>query len=305
MPAVSVIIPAYNAEEFLEECLESIRVQSLTDFEAIIVNDGSTDDTAEIARCIAEADRRFSVMTVPNGGVSRARNIGMDMARGDYVTFVDADDVIHPDAFKTMLEACRALKAEVCITGFKKFKGRVPKFRKVSSRIEVYGYEDAMEAALYQRRILNSPWGVLMKRSFLDGNRRFREGTRYEDLDAFYRFYEGSSRVLFLPFPFYYYRNNPNSFINNWNESRLDVLDVTDRMLEFFRQHYPSLIQAAQDRRYSAHYNMLLLMKKYRVANTEAIEKCRKVVREGRLQALRNPKVRLKNKIGALLFYFI
>lgn len=303
-PLVSLVIPAYNASEYLEDCIDSVSRQSYRPIEIIVIDDGSTDDTGAIASRLARSDGRLRLISIENGGVSRARNIGIEVSRGEFVTFVDADDLLHPLAIEAMVDAALSEGAQVCITSFEKgdkvpaFKGRAPK-----SRREIFNYREAMEVALYQKRLLNSPWGILVKRELLTPERRFREGTRYEDLDAFYRMYEGVEKIVYLTFPYYFYRDNPGSFLNKWSDSRLDVLEVTDRLVEFFRAKYPELLPAALDRRFSAHYNMLLLMFRHRIDNSGALQKCLSVVREGRLQALRNPRVRPKNKLGALLSY--
>ena len=301
-PLISVIIPAYNAGQFLEECLNSIANQSIKDFEVVIIDDGSTDDTSLIATRYMESDSRFRLISTTNGGVSRARNIGIDESRGKYISFVDADDALHPQALEMMMQALERNSAQVCITGFKQGK-HIGRFPKHDDKEDVYTYQEAMRVALYQKRLLNSPWGVLVSRDMLTPERRFREGTRYEDLDAFYRLYEGASSIVYLHYPYYFYRDNPQSFLNTWSDSRLDVLDVTDRMVEFIRSNYPELLPAALDRRFSAHYNMLLLMYSRGVQNSQALERCLLIVREGRSRALRDPHVRLKNKIGALLSY--
>lgn len=292
---VSIIIPAYNADKYLEECLESVKNQTSDDFEALIIDDGSEDETASIARKYQTRDSRFRLISQPNGGVSRARNVGIEESKGEYLTFLDADDRLHPRAIQSMLESMTRQKADVCIAAF----SDVEKVVRNVSKSETYSYPQAMKAALYQKRLLNSPWGMMIKRNVLKAQ-RFREGIRYEDLDAFYRFYENAARIIYLPYPLYVYRKNPESFLHKWSDTRLDVLDVTDRMLAFFKQNYPELEMAAHDRRFSAHYNMLVLMMKNGVKNPEAQQRCMRVIREGRLRALKDPDVRLKNKIGAL-----
>lgn len=299
---ISVVVPAYNAGEYLEECLESLRSQSLRDIEVLVINDGSTDTTPVIAKSFADRDRRFSVTTLSNGGVSRARNAGIEMARGDYITFVDADDALHPGALESMLAVVEEENAEVCVTSFSR-GNKVPEFAAPVLTREIYDYPEAMRLALYQKRILNNPWGVLIKRSLLGATKRFRENTRYEDLDAFYRFYEDAAKIVYLPFPFYFYRTNSGSFINTWSKSRLDVLDVTERMARFFAEKYPELSDAALDRRYSAHFNMLLLILRHGSEEKGAFERCLNVVKEGRRRAMKDPEVRFKNKVGALLSF--
>lgn len=305
LPTISVVVPAYNAAEYLRDCLSSIRAQSFADFEVLVVNDGSSDDTPHIAVGFADSDPRFKLVSIPNGGVSKARNAGITEASGQFITFVDADDLLHPHALKAMVETTLKYGSDVCVTGFRRFKDKTffSEDRDPDVAVRQMDYPEAMRLALYQKIILNNPWGALIRRELFADGRKFREGIRYEDLDAFYHFYENARSILYLPFPYYLYRDNPSSFINTWSEARLDVLDVTDRMLAFFEKGYPALIPAASDRRFSAHFNMYLLMKRHKAANPEALERCRRVIREGRRRALSDPSVRLKNKVGALLSY--
>ena len=307
MPLVSVIIPAYNASEYLEQCLDSITMQSLDDFEVIIVDDGSTDHTASIAHNYERIDDRFRLIRRENGGVSKARNIGIDNSKGKFITFVDADDALHPKALAAMYAALRDYEAQVCVSAFTRFKKdwrtngvKVPNH---PGKPEIYNYEEAIQTALYQKRLFNSPWGVMIERRLFEDGRRFREGIRYEDLDAFYRFYEGAHKIVYLPFTYYLYRVNPGGFILNWSNSRLDVLDVTDRIEEYFKYRSPSIAKAASDRRFSAHFNMLLLMMKNGVENEDIKQRCLKVIQEKRKGAIIDPNVRLKNKIGAIASY--
>lgn len=304
LPAISIIIPVFNAGKYLSACLDSLALQTFDDYEVVAVDDGSTDSSASIITGYAGLDERIRLLQQENKGVSAARNAGIEAARGKYITFVDADDALHPEALASMYAALKSETSAVCITGFVKFSGdyrvdgiRVPR-RKVKP--ESYSYIEAMKMALYQKRIFNSPWGMMMERRLLSPDKRFREDTRYEDLDAFYRMYEGLEKIIYLPFPYYFYRENEESFINTWSKSRLDVLDVTDRMAEFFSKKYPELERAARDRRYSAHFNMLVLLLRHDPRNNDMINRCLEVVKEQRLKALTDPNVRIKNKIGAL-----
>lgn len=307
MPLVSVIIPAYNAESYLDQCLDSLSMQTFEDFEVIVVDDGSTDSSASIANGYEHMDERFRLIRQKNGGVSKARNVGIDEAKGRYITFVDADDALHPKALAAMYGALRDNEAQVCITALTRFsKDWRTNGVRVSRRQgspEKYLYPEAMKLALYQKRMFNSPGGMMMERRLLGDNLRFREGTRYEDLDAFYRFYENAAAIVYLPFTYYFYRENPESFLSKWSEARLDVLDVADGLFDYMSGRYPDLKWAAADRRFSAHYNLLLLMMKNGIRNPEAKERCLKVIKEGRGRALSDRNVRFKNKMGALASY--
>jgi hypothetical protein len=167
----------------------------------------------------------------------------------------------------------------------------------------VKDYEQTMALALYQRYLLNSPWGMLMERRLLGETVRFRCGIRYEDLDAFYRFYERAERIAYVPRKLYFYRQTEGSFLHRWSPGRLDVLAVTDRIVDFMRERHPGLVPAAMDRRFSANYNMLLLMLRYGTGDAAQRAATWSVVRASRAEVLRNPHVRLKNKLGALWSY--
>jgi CDP-glycerol glycerophosphotransferase len=105
VPRVSVVVPVYNVEEFLETCLDSLTAQTFEDFEAILVDDGSTDRSGEIAQRYAERDPRFRVVKQANGGLSKARNTGADEARGEFLVFLDSDDALPPNAYELLVGA--------------------------------------------------------------------------------------------------------------------------------------------------------------------------------------------------------
>ena len=298
-PLVSLVVPVFNAGKYLTECLESIASQTVTDYEVIVVDDGSTDNSIDIATHFCESDPRFILLKSPHGGVSKARNTGIDISRGKYLGFVDADDCLHPEALESLLRVLDSTGAQVCIGKFERATRFRPKKCPPASPL-VMDYTTAMKKALYQSLILNSPWGMLMERELLGCDVRFREGTRYEDLDAFYRFYEKATNIAYLPSTIYFYRQAPESFMHQWSHDRIDALDVTDRMVEHMSTYHPELVEAALDRRFSAHFNMLLLMARLDINIPATRQRCWIVIREGRFRALRDSQVRLKNKLGAL-----
>lgn len=300
MPLVSIVVPAYNAEKFLGECLDSVRNQTLSDLEVIVVNDASSDSTEEIVGRYMAADERIRLLNLPsNRGLSGARNAGIEAARAEYVSFLDADDCLYPQAMELMYREVEGGKADVCRAPFVKGAEFRPRHY---SRVDVerFDYRGAMMEALYQKTLMNPAWGMVIRRGLVTGAGGFREGIWYEDLDSFYRFYEKASQIAYIREPLYFYRQSPESFTGRWSAGRLDVLDVTDRMVEFFSRKDPELLKGAQDRRFSAHFNILLLMSRHGIKDEETSRRCLKVIREGRGRALVDRRVRLKNKIGAL-----
>ena len=297
-----MIVPVYNAEQWLREALESLRAQTYADFEAILVDDGSTDGSGAICRAFQEADPRFRLISQSNAGLSAARNAGLDSAKGDWISFLDADDVLPPDALAVMMEHARNSRAGI-VTGnyIRKVPTCMPKGKGRSMTVTS---DAAILIGLYQSRMLNSACGKLYRASVFNGDRplRFRH-CWYEDLDLFYRAFELSDRICILDRTVYFYRDNPASFINTWRDGRLDVLDVTDRIAEHMRRRTPALERAAQDRRFAAHFNMLVEMTRHGIDNPQQMERCLRVIKEQRLRELTDGKVRLKNKLGALLSY--
>ncbi len=299
---ISVIIPVYNAEEWLSDALASLHAQTHTDFEAIMIDDGSTDGSAEICRAQCATDHRFRLISQPNAGVSAARNRGIDEAQGDWIAFMDADDIMPPDALEVMMSHAHKSGAGIVAGGYTRgIPERMPSGEGHSMTINS---DAAILIGLYQKKILNNPWGMLFHSAVFKGDRplRFRK-CRYEDLDLFYQAFERTDKVCILDRTVYFYRDTPGSFINTWSPARLDVLDVTDRMAKHMEQRSPKLLRAAQDRRFSAHFNMLVEMTRHCIDNPQQRDRCLKVIKEQRLHELTDGNVRLKNKLGALLSY--
>ena len=293
---VSVIVPIYNSEKFLCECVESICQQTYVDLEVILVDDGSTDSSGTICDKLAMSDPRIRVVHTPNSGVSAARNTGIDMASGSYMMFVDSDDAIHPEMVRTLVDltATEGARCAIC-----KFTDRTSALSPQGNAIHL-SPRQAIEMTLYQYMLDSSLCCKLFPTEALKSE-RLREGIRYEDLDCIYRIYEKiDGKIVFTSAPMYLYRNNPDSFIHNFTPDRLDVLAVTDRIVDYYKND-PVLLRAARDRRFSAYFNMFILSTKAGI-ESEA-DRCWEVIKAERHDELRNPKVRRKNKIGATASY--
>lgn len=304
---ISVIVPVWNAARYLREALQSLRCQSYPNFEVILVNDGSADDSEEICREVCGQDSRFQLLNQANAGVSAARNAGIELAKGEWIAFMDADDIMMPDALETLWNAAKDTGAGIAVGSYR--RGRDFKMPKKGSPVKMSTVDsaEAIKIGLYQKRILNNPWGVLFHSSVFKGTTplRFRK-CRYEDLDLFYQAFERVEKVCILDNVVYFYRDAPDSFINTWSDSRLDVLDVADRMVAHFSAKDASLLRAAEDRSFSAHFNMLLTMRKFGISNPRQKARCLNVIKSQRKAELSDPNVRLKNKLGALLsFLFV
>lgn len=292
---VSVIVPIYNCEKYLQECIESILAQTYTDWEMILVDDGSTDSSGRIADSYAATDPRIRVAHFANGGLSAARNKGIELAQGEYITFVDADDALFPDAVMSLKNAADRNGADISSGEFRHDKRRGGKGNE-----KVFSPEDAVADTLYQTTLLPSAWGKLYNAK-LFSEIRYTEGLYYEDLDLFYHVFLKANRIVHIFEPVYFYRMTTGSILHTWDKRRLDVLEVTRKIEDFMTRNYPKLVAPARDRRLSANFNIFALASIH--GEKDVAGRCWEIVKAYRRQSLENPKVRLKNKVGILLSY--
>lgn len=297
---ISIIVPVYNSERYLAACLDSILTQSYQNLEIIVVNDGSSDFSLEILKKYEESDDRLTVYSQENSGPSEARNIGLSVATGNLITFVDSDDMLLPHALeelhKVLIKHGADLVAGDIIRDKIYEKHDVPK----KFPYRTFTAQEAIADALYQKTLLPSAWGILYRRSLFEGL-NFEKGIIYEDLNLFYKIFEKSHKIIWIDFPVYFYRDTEDSLINTWKPQRLDVLKVTENLEKYISEKYPDLIPAAKDRRLSANFNMFILCNIH--GEKQKANECWDLIKNHRKGSLFNPKVRFKNKAGILLSY--
>lgn len=311
-------MPAYNAEKYLEEAIASVISQSDPDWELILVDDGSTDATATICDRAATLDSRISVIHTPNRGVSAARNTGINAAKGEFIGFLDADDILFPDFLKSLHDSLSVSGVKMAAALFTDKKKLITKDQEVGKLFQTLSQEEILHHLLYQTsieglgQILDTSICNKIYHRSLWRTLRFKEGRRYEDLDIFYKILLSAEKLVFVPRPLYFYRRNPQSFIHKYDISRLDALEVTDKMvenlsrLEGYEDMYKSknnLILAARTRRFAAHFNILLLLVRNGRPDHKAETRCLNVIRKERGMVLRNRNARFKDRIGALMAY--
>lgn len=208
---ISVIIPVYNVQDYITECLESIIEQSYSNLEIIIVNDGSTDNSSEICREYMARDNRIIFVEKENGGASTARNFGLDHATGDFISFVDSDDFIHKDYFKILLDNIEDNQLVFC--NFSEYHSDQPKheinieeFNSFES-IEFTSTELLKKITTFKRPLVIVPWGKIFDKNIWH-NLRFIENKTHEDEFIVHHFIDETQKIKFIDLPLYYYRQN-------------------------------------------------------------------------------------------------
>ena len=183
---ISVIIPVYNVAEYLDRCLESVVNQTHQNLEIILVDDGSTDGSGSLCDAWENADHRIRVLHTANAGAAAARNAGLDVAGGTYITFVDADDYLEKNILETMLEVLHKHNASCCMCGYTPVDelGDTKPIVAVNCETKLSGIQAIKERYLHHKLEYNivNPWGKLFTASMWK-DLRFTRGLYYEDLD--------------------------------------------------------------------------------------------------------------------------
>ena len=216
---LSVIIPVYKAEAYLETCVDSLLAQTLGDLEILLVDDGSPDRSGEIADRYAERyPEKIKSLHVENGGQGRARNIALPYAKGDFLGFVDSDDWVEPDMYEKLCARCEQTGADIAVCDWREVfpDGRE---RRIPSRFQ----NQRLAAA-------GSACNKVFRHTLL-GDTRFPEGLWYEDFYFSAMLMEKAGRIEYLDEALYCYRQSPESTMRNNNAAKnLDLLEILDRM---------------------------------------------------------------------------
>ena len=240
-PIISIIVPIYNVEKYLPKCIESILNQTFKEFELILVDDGSPDNSGSICDEYSKKDERIKVIHKENGGVSSARNVGLGSALGEYIGFVDPDDYINEDMFEVLYNLCISTNSDIAIC---------KNSREING--EIYGTEDDIytkimdtdealkemfKANLYRFAL----WNKICKKKCFYGI-RFPEGRVHEDLSATYKIIANSSKVIFTNYVGYIYVKRDESILTKkYNKNRLQSFIGWDEIFRFFNKNYVNL----------------------------------------------------------------
>lgn len=236
MYKVTVIVPVYNVEKYLSECIESILAQTHKDLEIILVDDGSTDSSPDICDSYAEKDSRIKVVHKENGGVSAARNTALDVMTGDYVTFIDSDDVINVHFVEYLLDLCVSNKADLSYCCFLTFLNMeeidIYKTYDYVSETCIFGKDESLKN-FFSAWMLPNVCNKIFKAELFN-NVRFPKATRAEDLRAMFEvLFLGVSVAGIKNVPLYCYRSNPGSAMSLLKLSNID--DMKERHTVFMK----------------------------------------------------------------------
>lgn len=250
-PLISVIVPVYKVEKYLERCVKSIQEQTYSNLEIILVDDGSPDRCGEMCDLLASEDKRIRVIHKQNGGLSSARNAGLDVMRGEYVGFVDSDDWIDSEMYEFLYSRMACENAQISCCGM-----ALCNDEKVLSYLnsnlddnETMSNEEALRNLTYNCRITNSVNDKLYHRSVFE-KLRFKEGIVYEDAQIQPWCIDQVDTVTYAAKPMYCYYQADSSILRSaFSKRRLDMIRWSEERISLYERKYPGLVDYA----YAAH----------------------------------------------------
>ena len=230
MPKVSVIVPIYNVEKYLEKCINSLLSQTLEDIQIILVNDGSKDNSGNIAKEYEKNNKdRVIYVEKENGGLSDARNYGLKYATGDFIAFLDSDDYIEKNAYEEMYNKAIEENADYVECDF------IWEFPNKIRMDKQYPYKNKKEMLSFVRVVA---WNKLIKRQLItDNNLEFPKGLRYEDVEFTYKLIPFINKFAYVDKPFIHYVQRKGSIANVQNERTAEIFTVLDNVTEFYKKN--------------------------------------------------------------------
>lgn len=253
---VSVVVPIYNVEVYLDKCIDSIQNQTYSNLEIILVDDGSPDECGKICDGYAKQDGRIKVIHKQNGGLSDARNYGMKKATGKYITFIDSDDFIHARYIEILLELAHDKQADIVAGDFALVHNSDMYQDKIIDKNDISQAQILSDEHLYDDDFIEKTtmrltvaWGKLYKRELWDGI-QYPVGKIHEDTFTTWKLMEKAQKVVYIKEPLYYWRENPNSITRGeFSLAHLVGLDAYQEQLEYYiekeKQRYVEIVFAA------------------------------------------------------------
>lgn len=230
---ISIILPVYNVESFLDKCLKSILNQTFKDFELIIVNDGSTDASYEICKKYAKDNKKINLINQENKGVSEARNTGLRHATKNLITFIDSDDWVEKEMLETLYNLYKKENADISICEYSFDKKEKIKYRFNNKKITSYNAAKALSILIEDKYINNYLWGKLYNKRVLN-KIEFPKNKYYEDIFVMYKIFNNASKIVKIDSALYHYVQHEKSITSPVNKDLKKDLGYHEALMSQF-----------------------------------------------------------------------
>ena len=301
MPLISVIVPVYGVEKYIEKCLKSIINQTYENLEIILVDDGSKDKSGIICENYANKDKRIKVFHKKNGGLSDARNYGIEHSKGEYLTFIDSDDYIEDDYVEYLYSLIKeGYKMSICSL-YVEYTSNGKIVNKGNGKEIVISGKKCIEKMCYHDEVDTCAYAKLMHRSLFQ-KVRYPKGKIFEDIGTTYLLFDQCEEVICGFIPKYYYVIRENSIVTSeFNIKKLELIEMTDKMAHYVDTKYPELKGATLRRKGYAYFSTLNQM--LDVTDKRYLEKRKQIVkylRKNSIKIIKNRKTPNRDRIAYL-----
>lgn len=302
MPIVSVIVPIYNVEQYLSQCIVSLMIQTLEDIEIILVDDGATDRSSSICDEYALRDTRIKVIHKENGGLSDARNVGIGVAQGKYIAFLDSDDWVTPNFYEYLYELIERENADIVQCDYIEAYSEDIKINfKEDIKEVIYTGVEALHL-LYSEEYAKTVvvWNKLYKKELFK-DIRFPKGKVHEDEFTTYKLLHQATKVVNSNCPMVYYRQREGSIMaQGFNEKRLHVLEAWKEKRDYFEKHnLKELAQRTECSLCGTLKSFYVQTQKTELVNKkEILNQLKKEMRQNYIRYIRNPFITNRGKIS-------
>ena len=245
-PLISVVVPVYNVEKYLKQCVDSIIAQTYKNIEIILVDDGSPDSCPAICDEYAEKDSRVKVVHRQNGGLSAARNSGIKIAAGKYISFIDSDDFIQPVYIEQLYLTAEASGSSLSVASYSHEEDQLDS--QLKTEFKIYSDEEALKEILIERDFFTSACDKLYLTKLFDSI-KFPEGEIYEDYAVMPMLFNEAKKISYVNSKLYYYRRNYESITKSgFNEKHMQYFKTAEKVNEYIKNNYPEQLNNAINR---------------------------------------------------------
>lgn len=300
-PMISVIVPIYNVELWLPKCIDSLLSQTYKNIEIILSEDGSPDGCALICDKYAKKDSRINVLHKKNGGLSDARNAAIDIAKGEYITFVDSDDFVTPDYIEVLYNLCLKYNCKISVADWYIFPiDTIPIIPQRKTKEFFFNKKEALEEMFYQKHYDVSACVKLYHRSLFE-NIRYPKGSLFEDLQTTFKLILASETgVAYSNRQIYYYMFRPGSIEGaSFSEKKMDSAIQVFKVMNSYADELDFVSKALQCKLTAFSFHLLLKMPE----NYKKGDLLYRYIRKVRWSVLFNHNARLKNRLACAVSF--
>lgn len=295
---VSVIIPVYNVEKYLPKCLDTVINQTYKNLEIILVDDGSPDNSGKICDEYAGKDSRIKVIHKENGGLSDARNAGIEVAKGKYITFIDSDDYVDDDYVAYLYDMLLTYKTKISIASHRVISENKKKDRYAHCASICVSSKETLKKLLYDDYVDTSAWAKMFELTLFK-NIKFPVGRLYEDAATIYKLIDKCENICISTKPIYNYCIRKDSISqNSFSERKLDLIKSTEEMTDYIEKKYPDLKHGCERRRMFSYLSTLSQLATSKQKNKKIEQKLMAYIKINRKEVLKEKKIPKRDRVA-------